>query len=88
MTNFEKQNVEWNMVESEIERIYAHDTPGEQWQMVREDMKQWAIKIGLIVPYTIPYSNIVKSHAEARGWTQEGFTGMEIYDPFWDWVRD
>ena len=88
MTNFEKQNIEWNMVESEAERIYAHHTHGEQWDMVRQDMHQWSIETGFSVPYDVPYKDIVKAHAEARGWTQEGFTGMEVYDPFWDWVTD
>jgi hypothetical protein len=78
MTNFETQNTEWNMVESEAERIYAETAQGEQSIAVQSDMKQWALKEGHWPQ--MDYIHMVAAHADARGWTQEGFTGMEVYD--------
>ena len=76
MTNFETQNTEWNMVESEAERIYAETAQGEQSIAVQSDMKQWALKEGHWPQ--MDYIHMVAAHADARGWTQEDFTGMEV----------
>jgi hypothetical protein len=76
MTKFENENAEWNMVECEAERIYAQQTQGEQSTMVQHDMKAWAIKVGMWP--SAEYKDIVEAHAKARGWTQPGFTGMEV----------
>jgi hypothetical protein len=46
--------------------------------MVQSDMKAWALKKGLWPAE--PYKNIVVLHAIGRGWLQDYFTGMEIYD--------
>jgi len=75
MTNFEKQNIEWNMVESEAERIHAHHTHGDQLAMVGQDMKEWAIKTGHVEE---PYKDMVVLHAMDRGWLQANFTGLEM----------
>ena len=52
---------------------------GEQSIMVQRDMKVWAVENGLWAG-SEPYKRIVQSHAKARGWMQNGFTGMEIVD--------
>jgi poly(3-hydroxyalkanoate) synthetase len=44
---------------------------------VQRDMKEWAEKSGMWP--AAHYQDIVLGHAEARGWTQKGFTGMEIW---------
>ena len=66
----------FEIAEEEKDRIYAEPVQGEQSIMVQSDMKKWAQKEGLW-PHS-HYNNIIGSHADARGWTQEGFTGMEI----------
>jgi hypothetical protein len=76
MTKFENENTEWNMVECEAERIYAQNTQGEQSVMIQSDMKAWAIS-NWKCP-TAEYKDIVDAYVRARGWTQSGFTGMEI----------
>ena len=68
----------FDIAEEEINRLEALPFQGEQSCMVQIDMKQWAQKEGMW-PHS-HYSNIISGHAEARGWTQEGFTGMEIVD--------
>lgn len=73
---FEHENVKWNMVECEAERIYAYPVIGEGEAMVQEDMKSWAIKKGLWE--TEPYNDMIVLHAIDRGWLQENFTGMEV----------
>ena len=62
----------------EVERIYAENVQGEQSSAVQSDMKQWALKEGHWPD--MDYIHMVAAHAEARGWTQEGFTGMETED--------
>ena len=76
MSKFENENAKWNMVECEAERIYAQPTQGEQSIMIQLDMKAWAIKVGMWE--SAEYKDIVDAHAKARGWTQTGFTGMEV----------
>ena len=62
----------------EVARVHAETAQGEQSCMVQIDMKKWAQKEDLW-PHS-HYDNIIGGHADARGWTQEGFTGMEIVD--------
>ena len=64
------------MAADEVARVHAETAQGEQSIMVQRDMKQWALKEGHW-PH-MDYIHMVAAHAEARGWTQEGFTGMEI----------
>ena len=54
--------------------------------MVEMDMLAW--KANTSWPKGTTLKDIIHAYAESRGWTQEGFTGMEIYDPFWDWQED
>ncbi len=68
----------FEIAEEEMNRIYAEPVQGEQSIMVQSDMKKWAQKEGMW-PHS-HYANIISGHAEARGWTQEGFTGMEIIE--------
>tara|TARA_E500000318_G_C3452057_1_gene169190 strand:- start:281 stop:529 length:249 start_codon:yes stop_codon:yes gene_type:complete len=68
----------FEIAEEEIDRLEALPFQGEQSYMVQVDMKKWAQKEGMW-PHS-NYRNIIGSHASARGWTQEGFTGMEIVD--------
>ena len=61
----------------EIDRINnAGPAQGELSIMVQKDMKRWGLKEGLW-PH-INYHRIIEAHAEDRGWTQEGFTGLEM----------
>lgn len=62
--------------EDENNRINAESAQGTQSIMVQSDMKAYALKAGLWP--NSDYKRIIRRHAEARGWTQEGFTGMEI----------
>lgn len=67
---------EISFVGDEIRRINADTAQGEHSTMVQHDMKQWALKEGLWP--RINYHRIIESHAEDRGWMQEGFTGLEM----------
>lgn len=64
-------------VGDEIRRINADTAQGEQSTMVQRDMKQWALKEGHWPQ--MDYIHMIAAHGVARGWTQEGFTGLEIY---------
>jgi len=64
-------------VEEEQRRIEPYTMQGEQSIMVQSDMKKWAEKEGHWP--MMDYVHMIAAHAVARGWTQEGFTGMEIY---------
>ena len=66
------------LIDEQIRYVHPESTHGEQWDMVRQDMSQWALQTGFSVMDDFQYKDIVKDYAEARGWTQEGFTGMEI----------
>ena len=68
----------FEMAEEEMDRIYAEPIQGKQSIAVQIDMKNWAKQEGLWPSSN--YGRIVRRHAEARGWTQEGFTGMEIVE--------
>ena len=76
-----KESVQMNMndvifCEDENNRINAEPAQGPQSTMVQSDMKAYALKTGLWP--SSDYNFIINAHAENRGWTQEGFTGMEI----------
>jgi len=69
---------EMKFVEDEEFRINALPFQGEQSTMVQIDMKKWAQKQGMWPQEQ--YGEIIHYYAAARGWTQEGFTGMEIIE--------
>lgn len=60
----------------ELARINSTTFQSQHSAMVQSDMKAYALKAGLWP--NSDYKRIIRRHAEARGWTQEGFTGMEI----------
>ena len=64
------------MAADEVARVHAEIAQGEQSIAVQIDMKKWSEKAGMWP--NAEYKNIIKAHAESRGGTQEGFTGMEI----------
>jgi hypothetical protein len=64
------------LIEEEYRRIDAQPAQGEQSIMVQLDTKKWAKKEGLWP--RINYYRIIEAHAEDRGWSQEGFTGLEM----------
>ena len=66
----------FDIAEEEMNRIAAVPFQGVLVNLVQKDMKKWAQKEGLWP--NSHYDNIIGAHADARGWTQEGFTGMEI----------
>ena len=66
-----------DLIFEEVDRINAKPAQGEQSVMVQIDMKKWALEEGYW-PY-MDYIHMVAAHAVARGWAQEGFTGMEIW---------
>ena len=61
------------MAADEVARIHADNVQGEQSIAVQIDMKKWCKERGLTRQL-----NIVNMYAEAKGWAQEGFNGMEI----------
>lgn len=65
-------------VGDEIRRINADTAQGDQSIMVQRDMKKWAVENDMWP--SSHYANIIDAHAEARGWTQEGFDEMEIIE--------
>jgi len=65
-------------VEEEQRRIEPYVCEGDMQAEVKSDMGKWAKANG--VWGSMHYSHIVEAFAEARGWTQEGFTGMEIIE--------
>jgi len=69
---------EMKFVEDEEFRINALPFQGEQSTMVQIDMKKWAQKEGHWPQ--MDYVHMIAAHAVARGWTQEGFSGMEIIE--------
>jgi len=69
---------EMKFVEDEEFRINALPAQGEQSIAVQSDMKKWAQKQGMWPQEQ--YGEIIHYHAAARGWTQEGFSGMEIIE--------
>jgi len=63
-------------IEEEIRRVNPKLVGGKQSIDVQSDMKTWALKEGHW-PH-MDYIHMVAAHAVVRGWTQEGFTGMEV----------
>jgi len=66
-----------DLIFEEVDRINPQSVQGEQSIMVQSDMGKWAKATG--VWGSMHYSHIVEAFAGDRGWTQEGFTGMEVY---------
>ena len=66
-----------DLIFEEVDRINAKPAQGEQSSMVQSDMKKWAEKEGHWPQ--MDYVHMIAAHGVARGWTQEGFTGMEIW---------
>lgn len=64
------------IIEGELRRIEPYAFEADQQRQVKQDMKQWGLREGLWPQ--INYNRIIEAHAEARGWTQEGFTGLEM----------
>ena len=67
-----------DLILEEVDHINALPAQGEQSIMVQRDMKKWAVENNMWP--SSHYANIVDAHAEARGWTQEGFDEMEIIE--------
>ena len=67
-----------DFIMEEVDRINPMPVQGEQSIMVQRDMKQWGVENGMWP--NLAYWKIVYDHAEARGWTQDGFTGLEIIE--------
>ena len=63
-------------IEAEQRRIEPYVCEGDLQAEVKSDMGKWAKATGIWG--SMHYSHIVEAFAESRGWTQEGFTGMEI----------
>jgi hypothetical protein len=68
---------ETDLIFEEVDRINAGTALGEQAAMIQSDMKKWAVKEGHWPQ--MDYIHMIAAHAVARGWTQEGFTGLETY---------
>ena len=77
-SDIEKFAIDSLLIEEEYRRIDAQTAQGEQSSAVQSDMKKWAEKEGHWP--MMDYVHMVAAHAVARGWTQEGFTGMEIVE--------
>jgi len=71
-------SMEMDVIQDEISRINSDTAQGEQSTMVQHDMKAWAQTEGHWPQ--MDYIHMIAAHAVARGWTQEGFTGMEIVE--------
>lgn len=69
---------EMDIIQEEIDRVYAEPAISEQAVMIQSDMKQWALKEGHWPQ--MDYIHMIAAHAVARGWTQESFSGMEIIE--------
>ena len=65
-------------IEAEQRRIEPYVCEGDMQAEVKSDMGKWAKATGIWG--SMHYSHIVDAYAEARGWTQEGFTGLEIVE--------
>ena len=70
--------MEMDFIQEEINRVYPHLKQGDQSSMVQSDMKKWAEQNGHWP--SMDYIHMIAAHGVARGWTQEGFTGMEIVE--------
>lgn len=76
LSDIQKFAIDSLLIEEEYRRIDAQTAQGEQSSAVQSDMKKWAEKEGHWP--MMDYVHMVAAHAVARGWTQEGFTGMEM----------
>ena len=74
--NINKRLIDDMLIEEEVRRIHPEAVRGQQSTVVNDDMQQWAIQSGIWA--SASYDDIVSAHADARGWTQDNFTGMEI----------
>jgi hypothetical protein len=63
-------------IEGEQRRIEPYAFEGDLQYQLKQDVKAWAVKEGLWP--RINRFRIAEAYAEEKGWTQEGFTGMEI----------
>jgi len=77
-SDIEKFAIDSLLIEEEYRRIEPYICEGDMQAEVKSDMGKWAKATG--VWGSMHYSHIVEAFAEARGWTQEGFTGMEIIE--------
>ena len=73
-----QQEADRKFIEEEQRRIEPWVCEGDMQAEVKSDMGRWAKATG--VWGSMHYSHIVEAFAEARGWTQQGFTGMEIIE--------
>ena len=77
-SDIEKFAIDSLLIEEEYRRIEPYTCEGDMQAEVKSDMGKWAKATG--VWGSMHYSHIVEAFAEARGWTQEGFTGLEIIE--------
>lgn len=77
-SDIEKFAIDNLFIEEESRRIDPYVCEGDMQAEVKSDMGKWAKATG--VWGSMHYSHIVEAFAEARGWTQEGFTGLEIIE--------
>jgi len=77
-SDIEKFAMDNLFIEEEYRRIEPYICEGDMQAEVKSDMGKWAKATG--VWGSMHYSHIVEAFAEARGWTQEGFTGLEIIE--------
>jgi hypothetical protein len=63
-------------IEAEQRRIKPYTFEAEQSVQVKKDVKAWALKEGMWP--RINRFRIVEEYAEELGWSQEGFTGLEM----------
>jgi len=63
-------------IEAEQRRIEPYAFEGDQQYQVKQDVKAWAVKEGMWP--RINRFRVVEEYAEELGWTQEGFTGLEM----------
>jgi len=76
-SDIEKFAIDNMLIEEEARRIEPYVVQGDMQAEVQMDMGRWAKDTGIWG--SMHYSHIVEAYAEARGWSQEGFTGMETY---------
>ena len=77
-SDIEKFAMDNLFIEEEYRRIEPYICEGDMQAEVKSDMGKWAKATG--VWGSMHYSHIVDAYAEARGWTQEDFTGLEIIE--------
>lgn len=63
-------------IEAEQRRIEPYAFEADHQYQVKQDVKAWAVKNGHW-PATI-MGHMIALHAFDRGWSQEGFTGLEM----------